>query len=82
MTAKIWNRTRQSGGRDGVWDFSQRPCPGSCYPISVSDCKSVACHVLCSLQLDQIGSMSPVPTPETNSCSVMKLANGPDGLVA
>ena len=30
----------------------------------------------------QTDSMSPVPTPETNSSSVMKLANGPDGLVA
>ena len=30
----------------------------------------------------QTASMSLVPTPETNRSSVMKFANGPDGLVA
>ena len=86
MTAKdSWNLhpTRGSGGGDSVWASVKGPVRGVLSPdFRILDSKSVACHVLCSLQLDQIGSMSPVPTPETNNCSVMKLANGPEGLVA
>ena len=61
-----------------IWGFSHQPVRELLSP----DGQSVASAVLCSLRLDQTDSMSPVPTPETNSSSVMKLANGPDGLVA